>query len=106
VHGSFDDCLFTLNKPHLHNHPYRRLMINEDMDEDRDADEKCVACSATFLIIVARSVSVADFSYPRLARWKFVECKLQGLNIDHLAENTTGPLNWITSGASVTQPVR
>lgn len=70
VHGSFDDCLFTLNKPHLHNHPYRRLMINEDMDEDRDADEK----------------------------WKFVECKLQGLNIDHLAENTTGPLNWITSG--------
>jgi hypothetical protein len=44
VHGSFDDCLFTLNKPHLHNHPYRRLMISEDMDEDRDADEKYVAC--------------------------------------------------------------
>lgn len=40
MHGSFDDCLFTLNKPHLHNHPYRDLMIAEDMDEERDADEK------------------------------------------------------------------
>jgi len=70
AHGSFDNCLFTLNKPHLHNHPYQQLIISEDMDENRKEDEK----------------------------WKFVECKLQGLNIDHLALNTTGPLNWITSG--------
>ncbi len=102
VHGSFDNCLFTLNKPHHHYHPFRRILEEEEREKRSDSEQwKVMECRV--------QVQTTSFFRPSCHHWCLKKkqqptnvpvwlVSLKGLNIDHISESTSGPLNWITSG--------